>query len=116
MSQNLALLICCSLSLALFILDAKRKPRPSPALWIPVVWLAILLSRPVSSWFGFEVSMETADDYMEGSPFDRWVFLFLIAAALVVLTRRRLNWPVFFRNNRWLCIYFAYLGLSIFWS
>ncbi|HSL03445.1 MAG TPA: hypothetical protein VK901_07905, partial [Nitrospiraceae bacterium] len=38
------------LILGLFALDYDRRERTSPMLWIPVTWLLIIASRPVSSW------------------------------------------------------------------
>jgi hypothetical protein len=38
--------------LALFWLNRDRGTRPSPALWLPVVWMAIGGSRSVTQWLG----------------------------------------------------------------
>jgi O-antigen ligase len=44
------------------------------------------------------------------------VFLGLIVAGAIVLVRRRVGGPALFRRNRWLFIFFIYLGLSVLWS
>lgn len=113
MPPVLALLIC-----VVFIgwLLATERRKGSIALWIPIAWMAILGSRPVSVWLGMAKTMETTEDYLEGSPVDRLVFLLLIVAAVVLLLRRPVNWSMMFRKNKWLCVYFLYLGLSILWS
>ena len=88
----------------------------SNAIYIPLLWIVILGSRPVSVWFGGGASMESTDDYLEGSPFDRMVFLFLILAGAVVLLRRRVNWKALFTNNKWLLVFTLFWGISVLWS
>lgn len=115
MSRPFALFGCVLFILWLFAWDRKRR-NVSTALWIPLAWALILGSKPLSVWFGLGRQFETVDDYLEGSPFDRFIFLFLITVGLFVLARRGINWHRFFQNNRWLCIYFLYLGISVLWS
>src|SRR6267378_890472 len=115
MPQQVALLCCVLFILWLFVRDAKRR-KVSFALWIPLAWAFIIGSKPISTWLGYGDTSGGADSYVEGSPFDRMVFLFLIAAGCFVLVKRGINWSRFFRNNRWLCIYFLYLGISALWS
>jgi O-antigen ligase len=81
-----------------------------------VVWVVILGSRPVSFWFGAGIQIDTPDDYLEGSAFDRNVFLFLIVAGFVVLSRRRANWHSIVSSNRWLFLFYLYLAVSALWS
>ena len=52
MGAPLSLLICSIGVLGLFFLDRDNSVRNSNALWLPVIWLWIAGSRPVSSWFG----------------------------------------------------------------
>jgi O-antigen ligase len=59
---------------------------------------------------------ETADQQLDGSPLDSLVFLALIVAGATVLSRRRLDWGGLLRSNRWLIIFFIYLGISVLWS
>jgi hypothetical protein len=37
--------------IGLFYMDRSDKERTSKALWIPVMWLMIVGSRPISLWF-----------------------------------------------------------------
>jgi len=67
-------------------------------------------------WFGFGQSFTTTDDYAEGSPFDRFIFLILITTAIAILVKRGINWGGLARNNKWLLIFFLYLGVSVLWS
>ena len=115
MPPSLAVLITLIFISWLFSLDREETHGCSRAIWIPLLWLLILGSRPISAWFNpGEVSEPV--NFEEGSPFDRNVFLGLILAGIVVLLRRRGNWGAFIARNPWLVIYFAYLGLSIGWS
>ena len=41
----------CSL-LGLFCFDPAREPKTSAALWVPVIWLFFLGSRPPAMWLG----------------------------------------------------------------
>jgi exopolysaccharide production protein ExoQ len=116
MSAQLARILVYAFIAFLFLCDRKRRSGCSNALWIPLLWVLILGSRPFSSWFGGGVDMETTDDYIEGSPVDRLVFLFLIIAGFIVLKQRQTNWGNVFRTNKWLFVFFAYLGLSSVWS
>ena len=88
----------------------------SGALWIPLLWIMIIGSRPISLWFGGEIQMETQDDYLEGSPLDRNVFLILIITGLMVLFRRRVDWSKLFASNRWFFAFLLYCGISVMWS
>lgn len=88
----------------------------STALWVPLLWILIVGSRPISAWLGAAPVVATPDDYLEGSPLDRNVYLFLIAAGLTVLLRRRVNWGALFEANRWLLAFFLYCGVSVVWS
>ena len=96
--------------------DRKLRPMSSAALWIPLLWFLILGSRPVSYWFGAGLRVETPDDYLDGSPFDRIVFLLLLAMGIVVLVRRGVNWRRIFLSNRWVFAFFLYCAVSIIWS
>src|SRR5207244_3770107 len=113
---NLALCICVFFILWLFARDRKRRVAVSASLWIVVIWCAILGSRPVSLWFGLGKSLETTDDYVDGSPLDRNIFLLLILAGLFVLSRRRVKWQKIISNNNWILLFYLYIGISVLWS
>jgi exopolysaccharide production protein ExoQ len=85
-------------------------------LWIPLLWILIAGSRPVSLWFGEGTRLETYADHLEGSPLDRAVFGLLIIAGSLVLLRRRMNWGEIFASNRWVWAFFFYCGVSVIWS
>jgi O-antigen ligase len=84
----------------------------SRSLWLPVVWLGILGSRPITSWFG----TVSANADTEGSPYDRLVYIILMVAAFVVLQQRKVNWAAFFAKNKWVFSLLAYYGISTLWA
>ncbi len=98
----------------LFFLNRDRKYRPSQALWIPIAWLLINGSRPVSSWFGGPAMSPEA--LMEGSPFDRVVYLGLQVAGVVVLLGRQAAVSRFLRANATLLVFVFYCAASVVWS
>jgi len=116
MPRQLALLICIFFVLWLFARDRKWRPMTSWALWIPLLWIAIVGSRPASLWFGGGIETENPAAYLEGSPLDRYVFLVLFVIGLVVLCRRGVNWGRILASNGWLFAFILYCGISVIWS
>src|SRR5207244_13547687 len=54
--------------------------------------------------------------YVEGSPFDRNVFIFLLLAALAVLVARSGRVGPLLRKNVLILLYFLFCAVSIVWS
>ena len=102
--------------LVLFLLDRDRSARTSTALWIPVLWVFLASSRPVSSWLNARAVTDSTDRYLDGSPVDRYVFTVLIVLALAVLFDRRRQVGALLRANGPIFLFLLYCGLSIFWS
>lgn len=89
----------------------------SLAVWLPLLWVLLMLSRPVSAWLHPGMVVESPSAVMEGSPIDRNVYLFLMAAGfMVLLFRRTINWSSLFSNNVLILVYLFYCALSITWS
>ena len=114
MSAQLALLICGVFIAGLFFLDRDNSVRTSKALWLPVMWLWLVGSRPVSSWFG-------GDNYTlaaaaEGSPMDAAIYQALILAGIIVLLRRKTKTNALLKANAPILIYFLYCLMSTAWS
>src|SRR6202007_2873777 len=67
-------------------------------------------------WLQFAPPTGQSYEYLEGSPFDRFVFMCLLAAGLFVVVSRgrqvgkllRPNWPIL--------LFFFYCALSVIWS
>ncbi len=92
--------------------DTKLREGISPALWIPTLWMGIIASRPVSAWTGISGSGDTLD----GSPADRAFYLAMILAALVVLSRRAVNWGWVISQNLPLIVFYGFLLISVLWA
>ena len=115
MPPAIALLVYLMLLVGLIRLDSRTNSKPSPALWVPVVWTFFMGSRLPSQWLGLnQVSMEEA--FAEGSPLDRAFFIVLMAVAFGVLTRRRFNWAEFIGRNLALTSFILFALFSVTWS
>ena len=97
-------------------MSSLRQRRDVLALWVPFVWYAIATSRAVSLWltlFGYEPG---ALNYLEGSPIDRAVYSVLMLLGILILLRRRIEWPRLLMDNKWVIVLFVYMLVSISWS
>ena len=101
--------------LGLFFLNRDPEEKTSKALWIPVVWLLIIGSRPVSVWLQM-APPSSADQYLDGSPLDRNVYIGLLALGLIVLFNRRTAVAKLLRSNLWIVIFLLYCAVSVAWS
>src|SRR5215472_882763 len=101
----------------LFVLDRDPTSRTSKALWIPVIWVFLIGSRPVSMWLQTSIPVQSsADQYAEGSPVDALVWGIMLAAGMVVLANRAPRVRAILRANGPLLLYLAYCALSTLWS
>lgn len=115
MNPSLASLIYACGIIGLFCLDRDKTVRTSKALWLPVIYLWIVGSRPVSVWLGITPAAGT-NIQLDGSPLDAAIFGVLLIAAIAVIVRRgqralsfmTVNWPIL--------IYFFYCLISVAWS
>src|SRR5262249_51353637 len=71
---------------------------------------------PVSQWLNIGAPVESAGDYLEGSPTDRAVLFLLMVAGCLVLWKRHLPWSQIFRNNAFITLFFLYCAVSTIWS
>lgn len=115
MPPKIALLVCAALIVWLFVRERKGREPLSAALWLPLAWVFLVGSKPVSMWLQMD-GAQSAVDYLEGSPLDRMVFFTLIAGGLIVLLQRRESWISIIWNNKWVFAFYFYLGLSVLWS
>src|SRR5213079_649379 len=91
MSPNIATTLFTLGVLGLFVLDRDRQARTSKGLWVPVIWLLINGSRPVSLWLDSHatVKLQNASQYLDGNPVERFVYASLVLAGLLILMARR---------------------------
>lgn len=114
MSPLIAILICTFFVCAALRFDARRTPSVSNATWIPLIWLAILASKPVGEWV--DPSTTLSANVEDGSPLDRVVLSALMLFALAVLIKRKLQWTRWIKGNAWIVVFALYCALSIVWS
>jgi O-antigen ligase len=96
------------------MLDRQKLVRTSWALWLPVVWILIVGSRPVSGWWG--ESGQTVEATLDGSPVDAAVFGMLLVGGLFVLIVRHARAWELVRANPVVVLYFVYCLASVTWS
>lgn len=99
----------------LFYLESRYPAKNSGALWIAIIYMLLVASRPLSVWLGLAppASIEQA---LEGSPVDRITFGILQAMAAVVLIRRWDRVRRLLQGNTPLVVFLAYCLLSLAWS
>ncbi len=116
MITQLATIVYVAVIAGLFYLDRDAVSRNSKGLWIPVLWLLIIGSRPVSVWLQSGPTISAEQSYAEGNPTDATVFGCLIVAGLIVLAFRYTKVKRYLIANIPLLLFFGYCGLSIAWS
>jgi len=97
-------------------LNRDRQARTSPALWLPVIWLAIGASRNVSLWLAPAEQVNLQRQYLDGSPLDRAVFTSLLVLSFLVLIRRRERTGQILTRNAPLLLFFLFCAISAAWS
>ncbi len=107
--------LCCYIGIAgLFWLVRDKKARTSKAVWIPVIYLLIISSRPLSSWL--EMAPPEIKDGVYSSPFDAAVSFILLALALIVLFFRQKKVASLLRGNIPILLFYSYAAMSMMWS
>lgn len=122
MSPPIATAAFILLIAGLFALDRDRRARTSKGLWLAVVWLLIYGSRPVSQWLsvvgfaGTTVRIDSPEQYLEGSPVDRYVYTCLLTIALTIVLARQQELRTFLRKNGPILLFLGYCAISVLWS
>ena len=112
MNQLLAILICLPVIWWLWIRDVQVRPKFSRTFWIPLFWMLILGSRPLSWWLG--VGSAGAD--LEGNWFDRLLYIGLIFWAIHILSQRGVSWSTVIHKNKALLLFYLFLLATIVWA
>ena len=117
LSPSLALFLTLALMAWLFRRDIREKPDISSALWLPLLWLVLGSSRPVSEWLNiFGLPVSGAASVEEGSPLDSLIWFGLIIVGFCVLAKRQVRLSEVISNNGWLIFFLVYCFISITWS
>jgi exopolysaccharide production protein ExoQ len=115
MNASVANLIYAFGIAGLFFLNRDDSVRTSKGLWLPVIYLWVLGSRPVSFWLGVPPP-EVGAIMLDGSPIDGAFFGILLIAALWVLVHRGRRVLNFLRASWPILAYFSFCLLSVLWS
>ncbi len=118
MNADLAFLVFSVGIAGLFFLDQDKSTRTSKALWLPVIWLWLLGSRPVSMWLGISGSHsgDVLGATLEGSPLDAAFYQALIIAGVIVLAQRGKRIKGLLKAISPVLIYYLYCLMSTAWS
>src|SRR6266478_4890048 len=108
MSPAIATLVCAIGVVGLFALDPDSRAQTSRALWMPIIWLLINGSRPVSMWLGATPSSSTPQANLEGSPLDAAIYGCLLTVGLIVLISRGRRVGTLLWANGPLSLFFSY--------
>ena len=111
MPSSLALLICTIFVLFMLWTDRKQSPEASFALWIPTIWMLVILSKPLGIWL-----QSGAANIEEGSQLDRVFQTVLLCLALIILAKRKFDWSNAIKENTWLILLIGYMLFSCLWS
>src|SRR5215831_16351333 len=116
MNATLANLVYTIGIAGLFYLDRDKTVKTSKALWLPILYLGILGSRPLSVWLGWGGG--GADAQLDGSPLDGAFFQILLVIAICVLVLRgsRVTKVVTQNFPLPILLYFAFCLFSVIWS
>jgi exopolysaccharide production protein ExoQ len=99
----------------LFFLNRDNSTPTSKALWLPVIYLWILGSRPVSFWLGV-TPPDVGAIMLDGSPIDGAFSGILLITALGILVHRKRRTLGFLSRSGPILAYFAFCLLSVLWS
>jgi len=117
LSPSIASCLTVALIVWLFRRDIREKPDVTGALWLPVLWLILGCSRPLSEWLNiFGLPVSGAASVEEGSPLDASFCFALIIAGFCVLAKRQVRLSEVISNNGWLIAFLLYCFISIAWS
>jgi exopolysaccharide production protein ExoQ len=117
MPPLIAAVIAATGIFGLFALDSDKTTKTSAALWISLIWILIVGSRPVSAWLHLGQPTDAIDVFAgEGSPLDRNVFLVLLFAGVYVLSARRRALAASLRSNPVVILFFFFCLVSVLWS
>jgi exopolysaccharide production protein ExoQ len=116
MGAPLAILLSVALALVLFRLNRNRSARNWAALWIPVLWIGPLGSRPIADWFATDGQPLAARSNLDGSPLDAAAFAALLVMGVIVLVFRRRKTASYLAANIPIVVYFIYCLISVTWS
>lgn len=116
MTSQMALLLGALGISWLLVRDSRRRPGLSTGLWLVVLWVTMIGSRSVSTWFNYSGDMAEAQSYDAGNPVERAVYFVFIFAGAWVLRQRQVRLAEVVQKNRWLLVFYGFWMLSVLWA
>jgi len=110
MPSYVAAILCWILIFWMIRRDAMAREPFAGSLWVPLLWLLILGSRPLSYWVG------SGGGGGEGNTFDRNIYLIFWFLSLVLLNRAGINWSAVIADNWPIVLFYGFLLTSCLWS
>lgn len=111
MPSLIALVLCAGFVIFLLRPEPRQAPAVTRALWIPIIWMLYIASKPIGIWFQAESSNPDA-----GSPMDRAFLTVLMLLALAVIVQRKTPGMAVLRENPWLMALIVFMLVSVIWS
>lgn len=115
-SPHIVLFSCVLLIIWLFWRDSVYRHVAVTAFWIPLIWLAILGSRPPALWFAPTQHVGNSLKDVDGSPYNLIIQMAIIVAAIITINKRQLSWGLFLKQNGALVCLYSYFAVSSLWS
>jgi len=117
MPPTLVLWLCYGFIYWLFRQDMKLRQLSSYALLIPMIWLIMVSSRPVSFWFETSTGISTGQvNNLDGNPVDLVSLVLLFIAAIAMLSKRKFSWGRFVFSNKAIILLYLFVLLSSVWA
>ena len=98
------------------LLKREGLPKLSPALYAPLLWIVLCLSRSLSQWIQFGGDLDTVRVDAEGSSVDATFLSILILIGLRTLYRRRVDILGVIKDNKALFALYGLALISMFWA
>jgi len=98
------------------MLNYKQKSEVSSAIWVPLIWFAIAISRSLANWLSLGSQDIESSSYLSGNMVDRTFDSVLLVIGLIILLVRKIDWSQIRKDNIWIIILYLFMGISIFWS
>ncbi len=117
MPPFLALVVGYALIAWLIRTDLRHRTAGSFALWIPGLWIFAVGARPLPFWLE-QIGIGSGGNASntESDPINTLTYSILIAAAFVVLLRRKFDWPLLVGRNKALIALYLFFAVSSLWS
>jgi exopolysaccharide production protein ExoQ len=112
MPSLIALLLCSGAVFYLLRNEQRQLKGVSRVSWIPTLWMLYYAGKPLGRWLDPHGDIDDA----AGSPADRYFLLTLIAAAIYIISKRRLNWRNHLHSSAPFVCLLAYMMVSCVWS